>query len=174
MICKEVFTMKTTLGQRIAALRKNKGLTQEELADKLNISNQAISKWENDQSEPDVSMLLTLSKLFDISVDELLGNPLERKMEVKKNLDTDLLLLQIKVLSNDGDTVKIRLPLAIVKALVNSDADINLGSSSEAIKKIDWNKVFDLAERGIIGEIINVSSADGDIVKVAIDYEDKD
>lgn len=64
-----------TLGQRIAFHRKQKGLTQQQLGEQLNVSAQAISKWENDQAEPDVSMLIRLAELFDISLNLLLtGN----------------------------------------------------------------------------------------------------
>lgn len=64
---------KETLGKRIAALRKEKGLTQEQLAEKVGVSAQAVSKWENDISCPDITLLPLLADLFDVSVDELLG-----------------------------------------------------------------------------------------------------
>ena len=63
--------MENTLGKRIAALRHEKGLKQDELAQMLNVSGQAVSKWENDQTCPDISLLPTLAKTFGISVDEL-------------------------------------------------------------------------------------------------------
>lgn len=61
-----------TLGQRLAALRKGKNLTQQQLGEQLNVSAQAISKWENDQAEPDVSTIIKLSEIYEISVSELL------------------------------------------------------------------------------------------------------
>ncbi len=64
---------KETLGKRIAMLRKEKGLTQEQLAEKVGVSAQAVSKWENDVSCPDITLLPLLADLFDVSVDELLG-----------------------------------------------------------------------------------------------------
>lgn len=64
---------KETLGKRIARLRKEKGLTQEQLAEKVGVSAQAVSKWENDVSCPDITLLPLLADLFDVSVDELLG-----------------------------------------------------------------------------------------------------
>ncbi|MDD4006214.1 MAG: helix-turn-helix transcriptional regulator, partial [Bacilli bacterium] len=66
--------MEESLGQRIARLRRNKGHTQEELGDKVGVSSQAVSKWETDSSVPDVMLLVKIANLFDISVDELLGN----------------------------------------------------------------------------------------------------
>ena len=65
--------MKETFGQRLARLRKQKGLTQDEIADKIGISPQAVSKWENDISSPDITIILSLSDILDVSTDELLG-----------------------------------------------------------------------------------------------------
>lgn len=64
--------MENTLGKRIASLRKEKNLKQEDLAQMLNISPQAISKWENDLTCPDISILPELSKILNVSIDELL------------------------------------------------------------------------------------------------------
>lgn len=61
------------LGNIISAQRKKLGLTQEQLAQKLDVTNQAVSKWETDQSCPDVAMLPRLAELFEISMDELFG-----------------------------------------------------------------------------------------------------
>lgn len=60
-------------GQKIAELRKGKGLTQSELGAHLNISAQAVSKWENDLSEPDLDSIKKLCELFGVSVDVFLG-----------------------------------------------------------------------------------------------------
>lgn len=60
------------LGKKIKQLRKFSGMTQEQLAEKLNISRQALSKWENGTSMPDVESVVRISKLFHISLDELL------------------------------------------------------------------------------------------------------
>lgn len=61
------------INEQIAFLRKQKGLTQEELANALGVTNQAVSKWESAQCCPDIQLLPNLAKLFDVSVDELLG-----------------------------------------------------------------------------------------------------
>lgn len=65
--------MEQTLGKRIAQHRKRLGLTQDQLAEKLGITAQAVSKWENDLSCPDISMLPRLAEIFGITTDELLG-----------------------------------------------------------------------------------------------------
>ena len=62
-----------TLGKRIVHHRKRLGLTQEQLAEKLGVTAQAVSKWENDQSCPDISTLPLLSEIFGITTDALLG-----------------------------------------------------------------------------------------------------
>ena len=62
-----------TMGQRIAALRTQHHLSQEELAERLGVSRQSVSKWETDASVPDLSKLLTLSEVFGVTLDEL-GN----------------------------------------------------------------------------------------------------
>ena len=66
--------MEQTLGKRIVMHRKRLGLTQEQLVESLGVTSQAVSKWENDQSCPDISMLPKLAQLFGVSVDSLLGN----------------------------------------------------------------------------------------------------
>ena len=65
--------MSTMLGKNIKVYRKNKGLTQEELAELLNITPQAVSKWESEAGLPDVSMIIPLAKVLGISTDALLG-----------------------------------------------------------------------------------------------------
>ena len=61
------------INEQISFLRKQKGLTQEDLANALGVTNQAVSKWESAQCCPDIQLLPDLAKIFDVSVDELLG-----------------------------------------------------------------------------------------------------
>ncbi len=61
------------INEQIAFLRKQKGLTQEELANSLGVTNQSVSKWESAQCCPDIQLLPNIAELFDVSVDELLG-----------------------------------------------------------------------------------------------------
>lgn len=63
----------TTLGQRIAERRKLLALSQEAFGEKMGVSRQAISKWEADSATPEIEKLIAMSKLFDVSVDWLLG-----------------------------------------------------------------------------------------------------
>ena len=73
--------MEETLGKRIVAHRKRLGLTQDQLAEKMGITAQAVSKWENDQSCPDISALPQLADIFGITVDALLGRESTKEPE---------------------------------------------------------------------------------------------
>ena len=78
-----------TINLRIADLRKRKNITQQELADVLGVSFQTISKWENANGMPDISLLPMISEYFAVSVDQLLGlAPLENEVYVSKGTET--------------------------------------------------------------------------------------
>ena len=63
-----------SIGQKLSELRKSKHLSQEEVADKLGVTRQTISKWETDQSTPDFDKIIPICELYGLSADELLGN----------------------------------------------------------------------------------------------------
>lgn len=65
-------------GERIKALRTGKGLSQEEVAERLGVSPQSVSKWEHGRNNPELSVLLPLARLLGVSADELLEGPAER------------------------------------------------------------------------------------------------
>ena len=62
-----------SIGKKLLYLRQQRGLSQEELASALHVSRQTISKWESDLSLPDMKMMLSISRFYDVSVTELLG-----------------------------------------------------------------------------------------------------
>ena len=64
-------------GGNLKTLCKNKGITQEELAARLNVVRQTISKWEKGQSVPDSEMLVRLAEIFEVPVSQLLGSPIK-------------------------------------------------------------------------------------------------
>lgn len=92
---KEVIKMKS-IGETIASLRKQKGMTQNELAEKMNVTDKAVSKWERDLSCPDINTISKLADILDVSVEELL------KAKKKENSNTkmkDLINLILKAVA---------------------------------------------------------------------------
>lgn len=79
-------TNNKTLGEMISSLRKEKGMTQSELAEKMNVTDKAVSKWERNLSCPDVNTIPKLAEIFGISVDELF-NAQKRKVNSNKKID---------------------------------------------------------------------------------------
>lgn len=75
-----------TIGEKIKELRKKNNITQEKLAEHLNVSFQAVSKWECNIANPDFSLIIPLAKLFKVSTDELLGFDLSEDEKRKKEL----------------------------------------------------------------------------------------
>lgn len=73
-----------SLGQRLLNLRKSKGLSQEELAEKLDVTRQTISKWETDQSLPDFDKIIPICKLYNISADELITGEKEKIVNLEE------------------------------------------------------------------------------------------
>ena len=63
---------KKTIGGFIAALRKANGMTQKELAERLNVSDKTVSRWERDEGSPDLSTIPVIAEIFDVTCDELL------------------------------------------------------------------------------------------------------
>ena len=72
-----------TLGEKIVNLRMNIGLSQEELAEKVNVSRQSVSKWEMNQALPQIDKVLMLCELFNVSTDALLLDKIEVKVQSK-------------------------------------------------------------------------------------------
>ena len=83
--------MTIELGNRLAELRKQHGLSQEELADQLGVSRQAVSKWERGEASPDTDNLIELARIYGMSLDELLGLKKDDKSDdgVNVHISTD-------------------------------------------------------------------------------------
>ena len=62
-----------SFGEKLAKLRKEKGISQEDLAQELNVSRQAVSKWESNSAYPETEKIVLICKFFDASMDELIG-----------------------------------------------------------------------------------------------------
>ena len=162
--------MNETFGQRFQRLRKNAGLTQEDVATKLNITAQAVSKWENDVSAPDISVLVEISEILGVTLNELLGKQAETSfVPAEQRKDINNMFFRIKVLSSDGDKVNVNLPLALAKIFVDSGVDMPQIQGKDILSKIDFKQLFDLVERGVLGKIVDVESADGDNVEIWVE-----
>lgn len=165
--------MNETIGNRISRLRKEKGMSQEVLAEKIGVSSQAVSKWENDQSCPDISLLPQLAKLLDVTVDELLtGNTNEVRMVPKgQRKSLEELTLRVRVLSADGDKVKVNLPMTLVKVGLEMGVEMtpNNAKGMDSMKNLDLKQIIDLVEQGALGKLVEIESADGDIVEVVVE-----
>lgn len=113
------------LNEQIAFLRKEKGITQEELANALGVSNQAVSKWENGQCCPDIELLPEIAKYFNVSIDRLMGYQSQNSAEE--------LILMLRSAINDAEedsALTLRLAFSLHSALCakhfsnNNDVDV--------------------------------------------------
>ena len=85
-----------SIGETIANLRKQKGMTQSELAEKMNVTDKAVSKWERDLSCPDINTISKLADVLDVSVEELLK---AKKQDYSNNKIKDLINLILKAVA---------------------------------------------------------------------------
>ena len=166
--------MEMTIGKRIAALRRETNLKQDDLAQMLEVSPQAVSKWENDQTCPDISLLPKLAKILGVSVDELLSGKQEAQPVVTlvpedQRKDIKDMMLRIVVDSSDGDKVRVNLPMALVLLAMEMGMEMPQVSGNDALKDIDWAQVMELVRHGVMGNLIEVESADGDIVRIFVE-----
>jgi len=94
------------LGDRIKLLRKEQGITQEQLADYLNVSRQSITGYENDGVEPSISVLIKIADRFNVSLDYLLERTEEKHNLNLLDADTKEFLLKVIELTNDYKIAK--------------------------------------------------------------------
>lgn len=123
---------KKTMGSFMAALRKANGLTQQQVADKLNVSNKTVSKWECNEGYPEISMLPVIAELYSVSVDELLrGERItkvvdEEKSEVKNAERIKFLIEKAIVKFTNQSIVSIVLSIAaLIMAYIICDIIYN-------------------------------------------------
>ena len=93
------------MGARILRRRKEKGLTQEALANKLGVSNQAVSKWEGDVCCPDLQLLPLLADTLELSLDELFGRESMAKTAQKAEADSQILSVAVELPWEDDDAI---------------------------------------------------------------------
>lgn len=90
------------LGNKIVSLRKKNNLSQEELAEKVGVTRQTISKWELEETAPDINQAKTLSKIFNVSLDELTNNNINSILTEKISNTERLAGITIKILKVIG------------------------------------------------------------------------
>lgn len=170
------------IGKNIALLRKQKNMTQEELASILHVSPQAVSKWENELSCPDIALLPQLAAVFGVSVDFLLGitpptsesaraaaEPAESRSEPAPSAaDTPpteatgspLREIRIQVIKPDGKTANIRLPIKVVRF------GLGLGTTIGGLEREHAAAIEDAIRQGLRGEILHVTGENGETVTI--------
>lgn len=159
-----------TFGMRLSRVRRENNLTQEDIAEKLHITAQAVSKWENDITSPDIDTLVKLSELLHISLDDLLGKKGGQTQYVAKQERKDINQMVFKIIidSAEGDKVRINLPVAIIKIFTNGENN-PLITGNKVLEGIDFKQLILLVEEGIMGELVSIDSADGGHVTITVE-----
>ena len=79
------------------------------------------------------------------------------------------MLLRIIVNSNDGDKVRVNLPIPLIKLAIEMGIGMPQVSGNEALQNIDFNQILALVDKGLIGKLVEVESADGDVVEITVE-----
>lgn len=103
-------------GEQIKSLRSHEGLTQEQFAEKLNVTRQAVSNWENNRNLPDIEMLILIAQTFHISLDNLILGGNKEMNEMKKATEQNLM---VKKLVKDGSETR-RTKMNMVSASIGA------------------------------------------------------
>ena len=130
---------KKTLGMMISSLRKEKGMTQLELAEKMGVTDKAVSKWERDLSYPDLNSIPKLAEIFGVSVEDLMQNRLESQGEEKKDI-TPLVHMILKAIA-------LAMGVSVVVLSILTELDVNSGMGMLGIG-LAFLAMTSLAEKG--------------------------
>lgn len=126
------------IGKFIAECRKNNGLTQMQLAEKLNITDRAVSKWENGRSLPDSSIMLELCKELKISVNDLLSGEVVSVNNYDENLEKNLL----EMVKEKERADKRLLSLEIIVGGISMISCLALMFVASFVQMADWLRIF--------------------------------
>ncbi len=165
--------MQENIGTKIAELRKSRGMKQDELAEMLGVTPQAVSKWENGASMPDIALLPKIAEIFGVTIDDLFRDAPKPDVQVvppEKRKSFDEMILRIRV-EDGGDRVRVNLPLPIVKLAVQmgmSAGGLGMNIGNIDMSKIDFNHIITLVENGVIGKIVEVEEDGNEIVVIEV------
>lgn len=132
------------LADKIMNLRKKACMSQEELADKLNVSRQSVSKWESAQSIPDLDKIIALSKIFSVSTDFLLKDEIEMQDPIEDNINYESNTKKVS-LNEANDYINIRknsslkIALGVFLCIISPISLVSLAGLSETYKVINEN-----------------------------------
>lgn len=154
------------LGEKIVSLRKKNNLSQEELAEKIGVTRQTISKWELEETTPDINQAKKLSKLFNISLDELTNNDISNILVEKVSNTEKLAGIIIKILKLLGIFILVFIGIALIvffsvrtyhedntvtgKISVNCSLD-----NEEYLYEVEYNKNYQIIYAGGDAWIMN-------------------
>ena len=142
------------IGSFIAECRKMKSLTQAQLAERLNITDRAVSKWENGRSLPDASIMLELCKILDITVNDLLSGEVVVMENYNKELEKRLLEMVKEKEKADKRLLKLEVVIGILSAIIGF-APIIFAAYAPLL---EWQRVL-IIFSGLIPALVGFSCA---------------
>ena len=138
----------------------------------MDVSSQAVSKWENDQSCPDISLLPKLAKLLGVSVDTLLSGeedkPAVELVSEQKRKDIKDMMLRVVIDSEDGEKVRINVPMVLLQVATETGIGMVEISGCSAIKNIDWEQIINLVRQGVVGNLLEIE-AEGNTIRIFVE-----
>ncbi len=158
------------IGNNISLLIKSRNLTQEELAAALGVSAQAVSKWENNSSCPDVSLLTDISDFFSVSVDELLRSENDDIISSAYKIDADSAKSEnnykknvcINITQPDGKKNTIRIPFSFVKSGLKIVRVFGLDNKTA-------DKISELVNGESIDKIVDIDTEKGEHITINLE-----
>lgn len=160
-----------TLGRRIQALRKEQALTQDVLAERMGVTPQAVSKWENDLSCPDIMSLPQLARELGTTVDALLtGQTAESAAIPAPTKKPEEMIVRIAFLSEEGTRICVNLPFTVFRlgAMYNmlsmtfsaNEGDVDAEKIAQALAGMDFKHIVRLIESGVSGTLVDINLGD--------------
>lgn len=131
---------KQTFGSMIAEFRKKKGMTQVELAEKMGVTDKAVSKWERDLSFPDVNTIPKLAEIFNVTVDELMQVKTDTKESRTTENISDIINIALKSISLAMGVAVVVLSFINEIETKNAIGMLGLGLACLAISQFSSNK----------------------------------